>query len=159
MTHELALKIQAFVDGELPASETGALRELLEKDPAARALRAELEWSRKTIAANEPVVPLPESGDFYWSKIRRATEAPASRPAAVEPATVSGSLAKILRWIVPLTGAALAILLFLPPRQEGPADPDRVADNTEIAIADTTGLAFHSETDGMTVMWVQSDAN
>ena len=158
MNPELALKIQAFVDGELSSTESASVRASLEKDPAAQALLTELRWSREVLAANPPAHVLPESPDFYWSKILR--EIRAGEKQLAQPLPVPGTLlSRALRWLVPIASVGLLVFLFVLPKGGTPPLSHPSRDTGEIAIADTSGLAFHSETDGMTVVWVQSDAN
>ena len=64
MNQELALKYQAFVDGELSESEARRVAQSLETDAAARALVAELRNSKAILTGNEPEVTLPESREF-----------------------------------------------------------------------------------------------
>src|SRR5438552_2301037 len=71
MNQDLHLKLQAYFDGELPQNEARKLADLLAHDAAARALLAELENTRSALAGFEGEIKLPESREFYWSKIQR----------------------------------------------------------------------------------------
>ncbi|HNQ73283.1 MAG TPA: hypothetical protein PKN95_06730 [Verrucomicrobiota bacterium] len=72
MKTEMQLKLQAYLDGELPASESRGVRDLLANDREARELLTELSQTRDLIAAHEAGVKLPETREFYWAKIQRA---------------------------------------------------------------------------------------
>lgn len=74
MNWDQKLKLQAWLDGELPASEAREMAALAEADPEARQIAGELRLTRSFLAGNEPEVKLAESTDFYWSKIRREIE-------------------------------------------------------------------------------------
>lgn len=74
MNWDQQLKVQAWMDGELPEGEARQVAALVESDPAARALVAELRLTSGFLADNEPEAKLGESHDFYWSKIRRDIE-------------------------------------------------------------------------------------
>ena len=74
MNHETELKLQAYLDGELSESEAAAIREMLARDPQARSVTDALEATRTILLANEPELKVPETREFYWSKIRRQIE-------------------------------------------------------------------------------------
>ena len=71
MKQELQLKLQAYLDGELPDGEAREAADLLAQDAEARALLAELKNTRAALAGFEADIKLPESREFYWSKIER----------------------------------------------------------------------------------------
>ena len=108
MNAELMLKLQAWVDGELPASEAARVAELARMDPAAAALAAELRMTHGFLAGNEPEVKLPESREFHWSKIQRAIERAEAEPAARESLPW---LVSLRRFLVPVSGVALVAFL------------------------------------------------
>jgi len=74
MDDKAQLKLQAYLDGELPEGEARELATGLAQDQEAAALLAELRQTRDAIAGSEQVRALPESREFYWSKIQRAIE-------------------------------------------------------------------------------------
>ena len=102
------LKVQAWVDGELPASEATRFAELVRTDAEAAALAAELKMTRGFLAGNEPEVKLPESREFHWSKIQRAIERADAEPVVRESLPW---LAALRRLLVPVSG--LAFVAFL----------------------------------------------
>src|SRR4051812_3107727 len=75
MNEEQQLKLQAFLDGELPERDAREITAWLQRDAAAAALFAELKATRQALAAAETPVALPESREFYWSKIARDLQA------------------------------------------------------------------------------------
>lgn len=68
------LKLQAYVDGELPAREAAAVRERLAQDADEQSLVAELRNTKAALSAGEMELKLPESREFFWSKVRREIE-------------------------------------------------------------------------------------
>jgi len=111
MNRDLALKYQAFVDGELPEREARQLAETLERDTEAQAIVAELRATKTLLAGNEPELRLPEALEFYWSKIQREIQRLEAEPPAV-PST--GWFARIARWRQFLAPAAgVAVIAFL----------------------------------------------
>jgi len=71
INHEKELKLQAYLDGELPADEANAIADLLGRDAGAQALYQELRVAKSLLAGNELERTLSESREFYWSKIQR----------------------------------------------------------------------------------------
>ena len=69
MNSELEIKLQAFLDGELPESQAREVRNLIQESSDARALLEELTWTKAVLEEGEANVTLPESREFYWSKI------------------------------------------------------------------------------------------
>ena len=82
--YETQLKLQAFLDGELPEDEARTIAARVAQDPEATDLLAELRNTRQALSLFEEGPKLPESREFYWSKIQRAIEqlepAPAVAP-------------------------------------------------------------------------------
>src|SRR5690349_21859011 len=71
MNQEMELKLQAWLDGELSPAEAGKMAALVETDGDARALYTELQQTSLALKGNEPEMRLPETREFYWSKIER----------------------------------------------------------------------------------------
>lgn len=84
---ERELKLQAYLDGELPAAEAAEVERWLDQDAEMLALSTELRHTKDAFAVGELAVKCPETREFYWSKIARSIEADerqAERAAAVE---------------------------------------------------------------------------
>ncbi len=147
---EQELKLQAYLDGELSPSESAAVARLLETDASAKALFAELQWAKAAIAANELEVKLPESREFYWSKIAREIER-SEAAGSVERAPLGAWWKRLL---APL-GAAVAVAAFLIYVNFGDGSRERF----ETALQDSNVFTFHSQSEDMSVVWVQADIN
>jgi len=65
MKTELMLKLQSWVDGELPEAEAARMAEWVRTDKEAAALVDELRMTSQYLAGNEPQVALTESREFY----------------------------------------------------------------------------------------------
>src|SRR4051812_42266364 len=103
MNQDLELTIQALLDGELSSREAGQLERLLATDAEARALCAELKMTKTVLAGNEPELKLPETREFYWSKIQRQIEhAEVAEPVARTPFWLTWR-----RYFAPLGGVAI----------------------------------------------------
>ena len=141
------LKLQALVDGELEARDTREVEALLASDAANAALLQELKWTKAALAGNETEVKLPESREFYWSKISRAIEGEEQRAAA--PA----ERAWWLKLLLPATGFAAAVAVVIG------VSGGRTSDgaNTESVLEDVSAVSFRSESEKMSVVYVADE--
>ncbi len=145
MNEETLLKLQAYLDGELSAGERTEVETLLQGNAEARALLTELGNTAKTLAAYEAEIKLPETREFYWSKIQREI----ARQSA--PSRVQGfSLAATLRRLLVPTGAfaavAIAIMLSLP--RGGGDGGDYFS-----ASGDAVAFTYQNYKTGTTLIW------
>ncbi len=150
-----ALKLQAHLDGELPPAEARDVVALLERDSEARALFDELKGTRRVLAAHEPEPQLPESREFYWSKIRREIERVEREP---EPRPRRAwSVGPWLRLALPAAAALMfaALLLQRSAFAPGPSAPlFAVGDEIETPLEERDSFTFRSESAHLTVVWV-----
>jgi len=149
-TIELALELQAYVDGELDVRRRGEVEELLAADPEARAMVAELRELQELVRANEPVVMVPETREFYWSQVQRRI-ASAERREERTGREVPIKSMQWARWLLPAFGvAAVAVALVVPRSSAG-----RLGAASGFAdLGDPVSLTFHSDTDGITIHWI-----
>jgi anti-sigma factor RsiW len=152
MDNDTQLKLQAYLDGELAPGEARDVGCLLERDEQAKALVAELEGTGRLLAGFEEPMKLPESRDFFWSKIERQIqfEGRPERP----PANPS-FLSRWRRFLVPATSlAALALAgLFAalgPSRSSSP--------EFEAALSDPGALTYRDYASGTTLVWLSYPA-
>ncbi len=152
MNRDLQLKLQAYFDGELPAREVREVEAALALDAEARALVAEWKQTRIALAAFEDGLKLPESREFYWSKIQRAI-ALAERP---EPTRVHVPwFLAWRRWLVPAGAvAAVTIAALLAITEWAPAP------NAEMksSIADAGAFVYRDYANGTTLVWLSYPA-
>jgi len=156
MDNEVELKLQALLDGELPTAEANDVTSLLARDRAAAALVEELRHTRAALAGFEAEVRLPESRDFFWSKIERdirRLERPARQPVASLP------LALLRRFLVPASALAVVIgagVVLL--RPSGPSGLTPAAE-IETAVADSGAFTYRDYSAGTTLVWVSYPAD
>ncbi len=158
INHETELKLQAYLDGELSAGEAKAIADLLGRDAGAQALYQELRITQSLLAGNELERKLPESREFYWSKIQRQIERLES--------TQADGLAELAasrwwpRFLTPAgVLAALAVFVAVVLRSpEGGGTFLALDDSHEIEtpLEETSSFSFRSEAAAMTVVWVDS---
>jgi anti-sigma factor RsiW len=151
--YEVQIRIQAFLDGELSEGEAREIASLIARDQDAADLHAELKNTRRALAGAEDGVRVPETREFYWSKIRREIE----RTERIQPVAPSGSLwHSLMRLWRPVTVAGGVVLLgwfaFL---QFGNPSPARGGSATEVLVAsvDAEAITFRDETDDTTFVW------
>jgi anti-sigma factor RsiW len=153
MDHESQLKLQAYLDGELPEGEARELVAGLAQDQEAAALLTELRQTRDAITGSEQARALPESREFYWSKIEHALER--LETPAPQPARVSGLAGALRRFLVPVTGLALLVVAgFVTTR--GPAEATL---SMETAVSDPGALVYRDYSAGATFVWLSYPAD
>jgi anti-sigma factor RsiW len=122
MNHEDQLKLQAYLDGELSESQTREVAGWLTRDQEAAALLTELRQTHEAMDGSEEAVKLPESREFYWSKIERQIRAQ-ERAVVPQPQTVPW-IARLRRLLVPVTGlAVVAVAALVATNGFGPETP------------------------------------
>lgn len=158
ITTDQALKLQARLDGELPQAEASELDKLMEREPETRALVQELGQTRAALRGNEPVHPLPESREFYWSKIAAAIQREEAAASVRRPAHTT---AWWVRLAVSLAGCTAILLVLFNLSRFGSSDLQTSSLPTAGAIDgvldDTATITFRSEAEGLTVVWVTND--
>lgn len=155
MNLEQQLKLQAWVDGELPQGEAPQMAAFVQEQSAAQALVAELRVTKAFLAGNEPAVKLPESGDFYWSKIQRAIER--EEKAAAKPPGVSWTFAW-RRLMAPLSGVALIAFLSILSlnvfQRQSVDDGAKYLVEVENLSDDIGSISYRSQSENMFVVYL-----
>jgi anti-sigma factor RsiW len=163
MTDEQQLKLQAFLDGELPETDSREIDALLARDADAAALLGELKNTRNALKGFEapgttgvspaPVVKLPESREFYWSKIKREIERTTPAPAPVETVPL---FARLRRLMMPLAAVATLAIVGLIAIRVFSGGQRPIAVNS--MLADAGAYTYRDESQGMTVVWLSYPA-
>jgi len=147
---DFLLKVQAFVDGELSEVEQAEIASLAARDRDVHALVKELKQTRQALTDYEVPVQVPESREFYWSKIERQIE---TAPPAIAEIPRKSSITSILaRWLVPAT--CLTGLLAMALWYNG---KDRPAGDTvkwQAAYEGVNALTYRDYEEGVTVLWL-----
>jgi len=150
MNHDLELKLQAWLDGELDQADAAEIRRLLAVDSEAAALQAQLQFSKAALLHNEQPRAVPDTREFYWSKIERQIrhEEQAQRDTPVSWA------ARFRRIIAPLAGvAALAGVLVFALNQRA---PEKIAfDEVSTTVPGMEARTIRDQSDGMTIVYFQ----
>lgn len=156
---ERELKLQAYLDGELPAAEAVEVERWLDQDAQMTALSTELKHTKAALSAGELAVKCPETREFYWSKIVRTIEA--------EERQAERATSRELPWwrklMLPV-GALAALAVTLTMLQTN--DPHAVPSKESVIIAEAVNAAtveqldesmgtitYNDSSEGVTVVW------
>ena len=148
MNQDQQLKLQAFLDGELPEKEAQEVSAWVAQDAEATALLKELRNTRQALKQSEPRLQLPESREFFWSKIQREIERSEPRPAPVKPSL----LQTLRRLLIPAGAIAALIAVALLSMPRGNGSP------SEMAVADSEAFTYQDFDNGTTLVWVSYPA-
>jgi len=155
MDYDSQLKLQAWLDGELPEAEAGKVAQWVGRDPEAAALVEDLRHTREAVAGFEGGLQLPESREFFWSKVQREIqrlEASARRPAATPLSAL------LRRFLVPASAVALLLIAgVLLTRPTGPSGLTPAAE-IETALADSGAFTYRDYSAGTTLVWLSYPA-
>ena len=149
---EIQLKIQAFADGELAEAEAREVAALIARDREAAALHTELKHTRQALAGAEKGVTLPESREFYWSKIRREIEKVEPSPAARPEPSLWQLINRLLKPV-----SAVSVLVLLGMIVFNHAGSTGGGTDLLVASSDMDAITYRDDTDGTTYVWF-SDA-
>ena len=154
MNRELQLKLQAFLDDELPEGQARDVVSWVARDPEAAALLQELRLTRECLAGFESEMETPASREFYWSRIEREI-----RRIELEPLPAALSpLACLRRWLVPAGSlAALAIFVAFAALQSGLIGPSSGWES-KTTSADAGTFTYSDYSSGTTLVWVNYPA-
>ncbi len=161
MNLEQQLKLQAFLDGELPEHEAREILAWTQRDAAAAALLTELKNTRQAMVKSEPHLGVPESREFFWSKIEREIQ-------RLEPQTISAPRVSIFtslrRFLLPASAVATLVIAgmiahFNAPKAiiESVADAD--TSSVETALANSDATTYRDASEGTTLVWFSSAAD
>jgi len=156
MTTEAELNLQAYLDGELSGRQEREVAEWLARDAEAQKLAAELKMTKTALMGAELEMQVPESREFYWSKIHREIE----RGSVVEARPVANWLAAWRRLLVPAAGMALVAFLTVTSFKmyEGGDDSRHHSAVVENLSEHTGAYSFRSQSEKMFVVWVYNSA-
>lgn len=155
MKQDLQLKLQAFLDGELPSSEAKAVEALVAGDAAARDLLTELRQTRAVLQTHEAELKLPESREFYWSKIQRQIERQEAAPVAAPQVS---PLLWLRRLLAPAGAVAVVLLGVLLLQNPANLSPGRGVAMMETDLPDAESYTYRDYSSGTTLVWLSYPA-
>jgi len=154
MTQEQQLKLQAFLDGELPAREAREILTWTQRDREASSLLAELRNTRQALAKSEPHLSLPESREFFWSKIEREIQRLEPHPVAAPPPS---GFAALRRWFFPAAAVSALVIAgmiayFQAPTAAVQTVADADAPTVETTLANSDATTYRDASEGTTLV-------
>lgn len=160
MNREQQLKLQAFLDGELPEREAREILAWTQRDGDAAALLAELKNTRQAMLKSKPQLSVPESREFFWSKIGR--EIQRLEPSAAATPNVS-IFAALRRFLLPASAIATLVIAGMIAHFNAPkAGVKSVADSdtttVETTLASTDATTYRDASEGTTLVWFSDSA-
>ncbi len=149
MNDETKIKLQAYLDGELSGRDAREIAELLSSNPEAQALLAELQFIKAALPGNELELKLPESREFYWSKLQREIGRESANPTRVS--FFSWWKPTYVRFAGGLTAACALLLISFVAFNNGKTAyfPGEVEGNGEMGA-----ITYHSDSERMTVVYL-----
>jgi anti-sigma factor RsiW len=153
MDNERQLKLQAYLDGELPEGERRAVEAWLAQDAEAVGLLAELRHTNAALGEFEASLTLPESREFYWSKIQREIQRQQVQPRLAATEFRATGWRRLFLPASALAGLAMLVLVTLQLNVHGPAA------GLEAAIEDGSVFTYRDQSQGMTLVWLSYNAD
>lgn len=154
-TESKELRLMAYLDNEVSASEGRQIAAWLARDAEARALYDELKATRDLVRENEPAMAVPETREFYWSQISRRIATAEREGAPVEAAPRNW----ILRFLAPAAALAAVVMFAVTSLNTGPnrqlVDGATALAQVENSATDNS-ISFYSPEHKMTVVWIDS---
>src|SRR5688500_5599804 len=152
MNTESKLRLQAYLNNEVSSAEGREIASWIARDAEAKALYEELKATKSMLAPeNELAVSVPDSREFYWSKIAREIER-----VDREPAREYAPRPWWIRILAPVAGAAaLAVFVFT----SISTNPAVTAVHQERSDLENGTITFRSKDNSMTLIWISSDGS
>lgn len=167
MNEPLAIKIQAYLDGELSQEDTNQLLTELESSSDGKELLEALQSERSLLgAAMEKDHSLPVAHSYFWKGIAKGMGEELEPSTGVQSRSEIEPWKRWLSWLLPAVGAACVALVALqqgliaPPQTEGEHSTLHHAPSFhEIDSGQQNAgfISFRSETEGVSVVWISND--
>jgi anti-sigma factor RsiW len=152
MNHDAELKLQAWLDGELSEREAAEVADWLARDREAQLLLAELQNTDAAMAGQEEGIKLPESREFFWSKISREIERQERAKAHAD-----AGRPWLLRLLVPVGSLAAVAFLAVWLAGQSPSGEPGMTSEMELASDDMGAYTFRDHAaapgEGLTMIW------
>jgi len=152
--YEEQLKIQALLDGELSPAESKEVEALLARDADAQSLLTELTNTSQAFKTVEAEYRLPESRDFYWSKIKRQIQAQPVTPA--QPERQVSWLTAWRRFVAPAGALAAVLVVALFTLSQTQTESGKA--DLETSLADPGAFTYRDYDAGATLVWLSYPA-
>lgn len=150
INHDFELKLQAYLDGELSVGEAAEVEGRLSRATEGQALLTELRNTKTAMSVGEAELKLPETREFFWSKIEKQIERESRTPA---PAQKLSWFAWMQRHVLPVSGVALLACLLAVMLVHSERASSQYGE-TELASDDMGSYTFRDQQQKMTMVWL-----
>ena len=147
MNEETQFKLQSHLDGELSSGEARDVSALLKEDVQAKALFAELQFTKTFLRGNELELKLPETREFFWNKIQGEIDRDTSPREVVK----WWKLAYVRFAGISAAGCALLMISFVAFNGQ---NGSYLTDEVEGTGEEMGSITYHSDKEGMTVVYL-----
>ena len=106
------MKLQAWLDGELPAHMSSQVADWVETDPVARKLAEELRSVKVLLKDCEKSEKIEDSREFYWNQIARRIVVMDGAESQTEVAGSTSWMELCRQWLVPMSGLAAIVVMI-----------------------------------------------
>ncbi len=135
--------------------EAREILELLAEDSEARALFAELKNTRGALREFESEIKLPETREFYWSKIQREIQRLEQPKAADVPISIFAAWRRVFVPVSLVVALVITCVLFVAQLEPSPR-PNTPA--VEALLADSSAMTYRDQETGTTLVWLSYPA-
>jgi anti-sigma factor RsiW len=162
MDQEQQLKLQAFLDGELPERKAREILAWTQRDSAAAGLLAELKNTRQAMVKSDPHLSVPESREFFWSKIEREIQRLEPQKTAAPQASI---FTMLRRWLFPAVAVSTLVIAgliayFHVPSAAVAIVAEADATSVETTLANSDATTYRDASEGTTlVLFSYADDN
>lgn len=148
INNDRQFKLQAYLDGELSGAEAAELMDWLASSQEAQSLLAEMQNTNAALRGHEAGLKLPETREFFWSKIER--EIARANPRST---TRNSWVDTFFRRLMPVGGiAVLSCLLVIFVVRSGNVSGQPA--ELELASDDMGAYTFRDQKERMTMVWL-----
>lgn len=155
MTEDQQLKLQSFLDGELGEKEAREVAVWVAGDTAAARLLKELRNTRQALSGFEAGSKVPESREFYWSKIEREIHRLEPEPVAAQTPSLA---ARLRRFLMPASAFAVIVVVCLFAGIEAGWFASANSPATEMTVSDPGTFTYYDYANKTTLVWLSYPA-
>lgn len=154
------LKLQAYVDGQLPKTEVAEVEAWIARDREAAAAVTTVRHTKAALKSYEQTITLPESREFFWSKIERQIQGQEQRTARAASASAAPAawILALRRILVPAGALAAVVLAFSLASKQGGLTGSPQQAVMEAAIGSPGTLTYRNFATRTTLVWLSYPA-
>jgi hypothetical protein len=165
MNEQLAMRIQAYLDGELSKKASDHLFAEIRNDSEAEVLFNELQAEHKLLSdLEEPEISLPVAHIYFWQGIAKGIEPEIKRNIPEHKLIKLFFRPRWLSWLIPVGAACLVVLAVQQvffgvrlPLVQNPSPRHAPSFHEVDSRQQHAGfISFRSESEGVSVVWISN---